>query len=198
MKSKGSGAFAVTMLLMAAGGFLLVSAIGADSWVASMVRDFIAALKESTGYNPEKYFRRVSLYGEMRSQLEVLAVNRYLQLYFLFALATAGLSYIFVKKEMPIYNRRNRAMLVALLLLMMLPMALATVTYGEVFAALATKAVCVAILVLMGLFVTTEMMRVRPQGILSRLFHLLVLALVFTQGVVVPGLYGWYFLLRNG
>lgn len=198
MKSKGSGAFAVTMALMLAGGFLLVTAIGADNWVASVIKDFIAALKESSGYNPEKYFRRVSLYGEMRTQLEVLATNRYLQIYVLFALVTAGLSYIFVKKEMPIYNRRNRATLVALLLLMMLPMAMATVTYGEVFAALATKAVCVAILVLMGLFVTTEMLRVRPQGIMSRLFHLLVLTLVFTQGVLVPGLYGWYFLLRNG
>ncbi len=197
MKSKGSGAFVTTMALMAAGGFLLVKVIGLDGWIASMIREFFAALKESTGYNPERYFRRVSLYGEMRAQLEVLGTNRYLQLYFLLALATAGISYIFVKKEMPVYNRRNRATLVALLLLMMLPMAMAAVTYGEVFAALATKAVCVAILVLMGLFVTTELLRVRPQGILSRLFHLLVLALVFTQGVLLPGLYGWYFLLRN-
>src|SRR5690242_18127565 len=122
MKSKGSGAFAVTMALMLAGGFLLITAIGADNWVTSVIKDFISALKESSGYNPEKYFRRVSLYGEMRTQLEVLASNRYLQIYVLFALVTAGLSYIFVKKEMPIYNRRNRATLVALLLLMMLPM----------------------------------------------------------------------------
>ncbi|MBI1765131.1 MAG: hypothetical protein HYR56_27275 [Acidobacteria bacterium] len=198
MRSKGSSAFAATMALMVAGGFLVLSAIGADTWVAAVIKEFIAALKESSGYNPEKYFRRVSLYGETRAQLEVLATNRYLQIYFLFAIATAGLSYIFVKKEMPIYNRRNRATLVALLLLMMLPMALATVTYGEIFAALATKVVSIAILILMGIFVTTEMMRVRPQGVLSRLFHLLVIALVFAQGVLLPGLYGWYVLLRNG
>lgn len=197
MKAKGPGTFVATILLVVTGSYLVMSALGVDNWFVSYIREFVAALKESTGANPERYFRRVSMYGEARAQAEVLVANLYLQIYFLTAIATAGVCYIFVKKEMPVYNRRNRAMLVALLLLMMLPMSVATVTYGKVFAALATKVISVTILVLMGLFVTTEMLRVKPQGIMSRLFHLLVLLLVFAQGVAVPGLYGWLVIFRN-
>mgnify|MGYP007070990400 CR=1 FL=1 len=197
MQTKGPGAFVTTVIVVAIVFLLLAVGVGADTWIGLLFREFISALKESTDFRPEKYFRRVSLYGEVRAQLEVLGSNRYLQLYFLCSLLTAGVSYIFVKKEMPVYNRRNRAMLVALLLLMMLPMSVATVTYGKVFAALATKVISVTILVLMGLFVTTEMLRVKPQGIMSRLFHLLVLLLVFAQGVAVPGLYGWLVIFRN-
>lgn len=194
MKSKGTGAFFATIVLIVTGSYLLMSAAGAENWFVSNVRDFFAALKESTGYNPERYFRRVSLYGEARAQAEVLVANSYLQIYFLVAMATSGLSYIFVKKEMPVYNRRNRAMLVAVLFLMLMPMALATVTYGQVLAAMVTKVVCVGILILIGVFLTTELLRVKPKSFFSRTFHIVVLSLVLVEGVVLPSLYGWYFL----
>jgi hypothetical protein len=197
MKAKGSGTFFATFMLGIAAIYLIMSAIGADNWFMSYIREFVAALKESTGANPERYFRRVSMYGEARAQAEVLLANHYLQMYFLTAIATAGVSYIFVKKEMPVYNRRNRAMLVALLLLMLLPMTLATVTYGQVMAALATKIMCIAILVTIGVFLMTELLRVKPKSLPSRLFHLVVLLLVAVEAIIAPWLYGWYFLFYS-
>lgn len=194
MKAKGPGTFVATILLVVTGSYLVMSALGVDNWFVSYIREFVAALKESTGANPERYFRRVSMYGEARAQAEVLVANLYLQIYFLTAIATAGVCYIFVKKEMPVYNRRNRAMLVALLLLMLLPMTLATVTYGQVMAALATKVMCIGILVTIGIFLLTELMRVKPKSLGSRIFHVIVLLLVALEAVVAPGLYGWHFL----
>jgi hypothetical protein len=196
MKTRGSGAFFTTIALGFAGSYLLMSATGADAWFMAAVRDFVSALQESTGANPQRYFRRVSMYGEARTQAEVLLTNRYLQIYFLTAIATAGLCYIFVKKEMPVYNRRNRALLVAILLLMMLPMTLATVTYGQVMAALATKVMCISILITIGIFLLTELLRVKPTSWASRSFHLLVLLLVTTEAIVAPSLYGWFFLFN--
>lgn len=196
MKAKGPGTFLATILLVVTGSYLVMSALGAENAFVIYIREFLAALKESTGANPERYFRRVSMYGEARAQAEVLLANRYLQMYFLTAIATSGVCFIFVKKEMPVYNRRNRAMLVAILLLMLLPMTLATVTYGQVMAALATKVMCIGILVTIGVFLMTELLRVKPKSLASRLFHLTVLSLVALEAIVAPWLYGWYFLFN--
>jgi hypothetical protein len=197
MKAKGPGTFFATIMLVITGSYLLMSAAGADNWFMASVREFVDALKESTGANPARYFRRVSMYGEVRTQAEVLMTNHYLQVYFLTAVATSGLCYIFVKKEMPVYNRRNRAMLVAILLLMMLPMTLATVTYGQVMAALATKIMCISILITIGVFLITELLRVKPKTLFARGFHLAVVLLVVTEAIVAPGLYGWFFLFNS-
>lgn len=197
MRPKSPSAYFATFAIFIASMYLIMSAAGADNWFVTLVRDFIAALKESTGANPAKYFRRVSLYGEARAQSEVLLANHYLQIYFLAAMATSGFAYIFVKKEMPVYNRRNRATLVAVLFLMLMPLALAMVTYGEVLAAMMTKVMCVGLLLLIGGFLFTELLRVRPKSIYSRIFHVVVLVLVMTEAVIFPALYGWYFLFTG-
>lgn len=196
MKPNSPSAFFATIAIVIAGSYLLMSAAGADNWFVTSVREFLDALKESTGANPAKYFRRVSLYGEARAQSEVLLANRYLQIYFLAAMATSGFAYIFVKKEMPVYNRRNRATLVAVLFLMLMPLALATVTYGQVLAAMTTKVICVTLLLAIGAFLFTELLRVRPKTVFSRVFHVLVLVLVMSEAVIFPALYGWYFLFN--
>src|SRR6185436_17331592 len=105
-------------------------------------------------------FSRVSLAAEARVQAQTLSSNRYLQVYFLLAIATAGLAIIFVKRESPIALRKKQATLVALLIILLLPMALATVTYGEIFAAVVTKTFCVVILITLGVFASSEVLRV--------------------------------------
>lgn len=181
------------LVLMLAAGIAFMMMVGGENWVASLGREVRDAMYESTGYNPAKVFRRVSLAAEARTQAETLSSNRYLQLYFLLALGTAGLSIIFVKRESPIAIRQQQATLVALLIILLLPMALATVTYGEIFAALITKTFCVAILITLGVFAIYELLRVKPRSWPGRALQGLVLLLVTVEGVVLPGLYGWFF-----
>ncbi len=197
MRPKESSAYALTLTIMFAAGMILMAAVNGESWFASMGRDVRDALHESTGYNPGKVFRRVSLASETRVQAEALLSNRQLQVYFLLAIATAGLAYIFVKREMPAPTRRQHAMLVSVLIAMLLPVSLATVTYGEVFAALVTKTICIVILILLGCFAVYELLRAKPPSLAGKAFQALVLVLVLLEGVVLPGLYGWYFFWRN-
>lgn len=198
MKSKGSGAFALTLILMLVAGIAFMLMVGGENWVASLGREVRDAMYESTGYNPARIFHRVSLAAEARVQAETLGSNRYLQGYFLLALTTAGLSIIFVKRQSPVAIRKQQALLVALLIILLLPMALATVTYGEIFAALVTKTICIAILIILGIFAISELLRVKPHSWPGRAFQGLVLLLVMIEGVVLPGLYGWFFFWRVG
>ena len=193
MKSRGSGAFALTLFLMVAGVIAVVVLAGGESWVASLGREIRDAMYESTGYNPGKIFRRVSLAGEARVQAQALASNRYLQGYCLLAMTTAGLAIIFIRREASIAIRRQQTTLVALLIILLLPMALATVTYGEIFAAVITKTFCVVILIILGIFACSEVLRVKPHSWTGRIFQGVVLLLVMTEGIILPGLYGWLF-----
>jgi len=193
MKSRGSGAYALTLFLMLGAGIAFMLLVGGENWVASLGREVRDAMYESTGYNPGKIFRRVSLAGEARVQAQTLASNRYLQGYFLLAMTTAGLAIIFIKRESSIAIRRQQTTLVALLIILLLPMALATVTYGEIFAADITKTMCITILITLGVFATYELLCIKPRSWLGRGFQALVLLLVMTEGVILPGLYGWLF-----
>src|SRR5262245_9509409 len=191
MKSRGSGAFALMLVLMLIAGVAFMMVVGGENWVVSLGREVRDAFYESTGYNPARIFNRVSLAAEARVQAQTLGSNRYLQGYFLLAVATAGLAIIFVKRESPVAVRKKQATLVALLIIMLLPMALATVTYGEIFAALVTKTFCVIILIILGVFASSEVLRVKPHSWMGRIFQAVVLLLVMTEGIILPGLYGW-------
>jgi hypothetical protein len=193
MKTRGSGAFALTLGLILIASIAFMMMVGGEKWVTSLGREVRDAMYESTGYNPARIFNRVSLAAEARVQAQTLATNRYLQGYFLLALATAGLSIIFVKRESPTAIRKQQATLVALLIILLLPIALATVTYGEIFAALITKTFCVVILITLGVFACSELLRVKPHSWLGRGFQGVVLLLVMTEGIILPGLYGWLF-----
>jgi hypothetical protein len=193
MKTKGSGAFALTLFLILAAGILFMMIVGGENWVASLGREVRDALYESTGYNPARVFRHVSLTAEARVQAQTLASNRYLQGYVLLAMTTAGLAVIFIRREGSVAIRRQQTTLVALLIILLLPMALATVTYGEIFAAVASKTLCVVILITLGIFANYELLRIKPRSWAGRAFQALVLLLVMTEGVVIPGLYGWLF-----
>jgi hypothetical protein len=193
MKSKSSGAYALTLFLMLAASIAFMVMVGGENWVASLGREVRDAMYESTGYNPGKIFRRVSLAGEARVQAQMLASNRYLQAYFLLAMTTAGLAVIFIKRESSFAVRRQQTTLVALLIILLLPMALATVTYGEIFAATVTKTMCISILITLGIFATYELLCIKPHSWLGRGLQALVLLLVMTEGVILPGLYGWIF-----
>ncbi len=193
MKSRGSGAFALTLVLMLIAGIGFMTMVGGENWVASLGREVRDAFYESTGYNPARIFNRVSLAAEVRVQAQALGSNRYLQIYSLLAVATAGLAIIFVKRESPVAISKKQATLVALLIILLLPMALTTVTYGEIFAAVVTKTVCVAILITLGVFACYELLRVKPRSWMGRIFQAAVFMLVMAEGVVLPGLYGWLF-----
>ena len=102
MKSGESGAFALTLVLLLIAGIAFMMLVGGENWVVSLGREVRDAMYESTGYNPARIFNRVSLAAEARVQAQTLGSNRYLQGYFLLAIATAGLAIIFVKRESPI------------------------------------------------------------------------------------------------
>ena len=193
MKSRGSGAFVLTMVLMLIAGVAFMTLVGGENWVASLGREVRDAFYESTGYNPARIFNRVSLAAEARVQAQALASNRYLQAYSLLAVATAGLAIIFVKREAAVAISKKQATLVALLIILLLPMALTTVTYGEIFAALITKTFCVAILITLGVFACYELLRVKPHSWMGRIFQALVVLLVMAEGIILPGVYGWLF-----
>jgi hypothetical protein len=192
MKTRGAGAFSVTMLLTAAAGVLVVAALDVDSSLVNIFNGVAQSFRESTGLNPGRVFRRVSLLGEARTQAEMLVANYYLQLYFTGAALTAILSVVFIMGEKVLPTSRHQALFVSFLITLLAPLALATVTYTAVFVYPWSQTVCILILVSLGIFATFELLRVKPKTIYGKLLHPIVLLLIMIEGIILPAFYGWH------
>ncbi len=175
---------------------LLAKLAGFDGWVIWAFKDFMQALRVATGWTPEVFFRNISLAGEARNYGEVLATNSYLRMYFIAGGICALLSAVFVLRAEAEPLWRYHGAFIAFLLLLLLPIALTTVTYGEIFAAHSISYICLTVLIVLGLGACYELMRVRTKGAASRIAQIFVLLLISTYGVFAPIYYGvkfmWY------
>lgn len=196
MKTRGAGAMTMTLIVFVIAFALLAKLAGFDSFLVWAFKDFMQALRIATGWTPEVYFRNVSLAAEMRTYGEVLASNSYLQMYFIAGGICALLSIVFVLRAEAEPLWRYHGIFVAFLLLLLLPVALSTVTYSEIFAARSISYICLTVLMLLGLGACYELMRVRTKGAASKISQVFVMLLVSTYGVFAPAYYGvkfiWY------
>jgi hypothetical protein len=190
MKTRGAGAIFMTLVVAVIAFALFSKLIGFDSFLIWAFNDFVNAFRVATGWNPGDIFRHVSLAGEARTYGEVLATNYYLQMYFLAGGACALLSAVFVARADAEPLWRYHGPFVAFLLILLLPVALTTVTYGEIFAARSISYICLAVLIVLGLGACYELLRVRTKGAVSKMAQVFVLLLVSAYGVFGPAYYG--------
>ena len=194
MKTRGAAAFSITLIIITIVGVLLAKAIDVDDWILGVLNGAAQSLYVATGYRPLDIFRNVSLASEARTYGEVLASNYYLQIYFVGGGVCAVLSAVFILRANAEPLWRFHAAFVAFLILLLLPVALTTVTYGEIFAARSISYICLTVLILLGLFSCFELMRVKTKGFTGKLAQALVALLVLAQGVILPALYGVKFM----
>ena len=196
MKTRGAGAKFMTLSIFVITLGLFAKLVGFDSWIVWAFKDFMQSLRVATGWTPEVFFRNISLAGEARTYGEVLASNSYLRMYFIAGGICALLSAVFVLRAEAEPLWRYHSAFVAFLLLLLLPVALTTVTYGEIFAAHSISYICLSVLIVLGLGACYELMRVRTKGATSKIAQIFVLLLVSTYGVFAPIYYGvkfmWY------
>ena len=190
MKTRGAGAFSITLMIMSIAGVLLVKAVGVDGWILDVLNGAAQSLYIATGWRPLDLFRNVSLASEARTYGEVLASNNYLQMYFVGGGVCAVLSAVFILRANAEPLWRFHAAFVAFLIMLLLPVALTTVTYSEIFAARSISYICLTVLILLGLFSCFELMRVKTKGFTGKLAQAFVSLLVLAQGVILPALYG--------
>ena len=187
---------AMTLFIFIVAFALLCKLVGFDHFLIWAFNDFIRSFRIATGWNPADIFRNVSLAGEARTYGEVLASNSYLQMYFLAGGVCALLSAVFVLRANAEPLWRYHGAFVAFLLLLLLPIALTTITYGEIFAARSISYICLTVLILLGLGACYELMRVRTKGVTSKIAQVFVMLAVSTYGVFAPVYYGvkymWY------
>ena len=177
MKMRGAGAFSITLVIFLIATALLIKLVGADVWVMEACHGAAQALKIATGWDPLTIFHNVSLAGESRTYGEVLASNYYLQMYFVGGGVCAVLSAVFILRANAEPLWRFHAAFVAFLILLLLPVALTTVTYGEIFAARSISYICLSILILLGSSSCFELMRVKTKGFTAKLIQAVVLLL---------------------
>jgi Flp pilus assembly pilin Flp len=194
MKTTGAGAVTFTVILSIIAFALLAKLTGMDSFLIWAYHDASQALRTATGWHPSELFRNVSLASEGRTYLEVLASNNYLQMYFVAGGVCALLASVFVARADAKPLWRFQPFFVAFLILLLLPVALTTVTYGEIFAARSISYICLAVLILLGLGACYEVLRVKTKGASSKLAQGFVLLVVAAYGVVVPAYYGLNFM----
>jgi hypothetical protein len=196
MKTRGAGSMFMSGLIFIVIVGLFAKLAGFDGWIIWAFKDFMQSLRVATGWTPEYFFRNVSVAGEARTYGEVLATNSYLQMYFIAGGICALLSAVFVLRAEAEPLWRYHGAFVAFLLLLLLPVALTTITYSEIFAAHSVSYICLSVLILLGLGATYELMRVRTKGPTSKIAQAFVLLLVSTYGVFAPAYYGvkfmWY------
>lgn len=196
MKTRGAGAMTMTVIIFVITIALFSKLVGFDKFIIWAFNDFVHAFRLATGWNPADIFRHVSLAGEARTYGEVLATNSYLQMYFVAGGICALLSAVFVLRANAEPLWRYHGAFVAFLLLLLLPIALTTITYGELFAARSISYICLTVLILLGLGACYELLRVRTKGTASKIAQVFVLLLVSTYGVFGPAYYGvkymWY------
>jgi hypothetical protein len=194
MKTRGAGAMTMTIFIFIVTIALFLKFSGMDGWVIWAFKDFYTALRVATGWDPAELFRNVSIAGEARTYGEVLATNSYLQMYFLAGGICALLSIVFVMRAEAEPLWRYHGMFVAFLLLLLLPVALTTITYSEIFAARSISYICFAVLLLLGLGACYELLRVRTKNVPSKIAQTFVLLLVSTYGILAPIYYGVTFM----
>ncbi len=196
MKTRGAGAMTMTIIIFVITIALFSKLTGFDKFIIWAFNDFVNAFRIATGWNPANIFRNVSLAGEARTYGEVLASNSYLQMYFLAGGICALFSAVFVARADAEPLWRYHGPFVAFLLILLLPVALSTVTYSEIFAARSISYICLAVLIILGLGACYELLRVRTKGAGSKLAQAFVLLLVSAYGVFGPAYYGvkfiWY------
>jgi hypothetical protein len=190
MKTRGPGAFAITLLIFGIAFTLMAKASGMDGWIFSTLREIAATFRIATGVNPGDLFSNVSLTAEFRTYAEVLASNWHLQMYFIGGGICALLSGVFILRASVTQLWGHHAFFVAFMILLLLPVALTTVTYSEILISRSIAYVCLAVLLLLGGFSCYELMRVRTKGFFSKTAQAIVLLLVLMQGVILPLLYG--------
>lgn len=187
---------AVTVIIFMTAGALMAKALGMDKWILSTAQGVVRAFRVSTGVNPADLFSHISLAAESRTYAEVLASNWYLQMYFIGGGLCALLAGVFVLRASSTQLWQHHAMFVAFMILLLLPIALTTVTYSEIFAARSISYICLTALILLGTFSCYELMRVRTRGFASKTAQAFILLLVLMEGVIIPLFYGVKFLFN--
>ena len=184
----------MTLIVFVIAFAMLSKLAGFDKFIIWAFNDFLNALRIATGWSPGDIFRHVSLAGEARTYGEVLASNAYLQMYFVAGGICALLSIVFVLRAEAEPVWRYHGAFVAFLLLLLLPVALTTITYGEIFAARSISYICLTVLILLGSGACYELLRVRTKGATSKIAQVFVLLVVSTYGVFAPAYYGVKFM----